>query len=129
MLRMMYRRACLYTKSAPVLLSCACRRLGGKSFCVPLCLVGLKDLSLGVIAQGSDIDEAAQIKLLGAEHRHDGRVWWGTSMMKLVARCCACREPNSRWIGFGRGIAGGDNGSQSMELVSCDWRCNNLSHK
>jgi hypothetical protein len=26
-----------------------------------------------VVAQGTDIDETAQIELLGAEHRHGGR--------------------------------------------------------
>lgn len=41
--------------------------------CAPLSLVGLKDLSLCVVAQGADVDETAQIELLGAEHRHGGR--------------------------------------------------------
>jgi hypothetical protein len=46
-----------------------------------LCLVGLEDLALCVVAQGSDVNEAAQIELLGAEHRHDGRFWRGLSMI------------------------------------------------
>lgn len=45
----------------------------GKEFCTPLGLVGLKDLALCVVAQGTDVDETAQIELLGAEHRHGGR--------------------------------------------------------
>ena len=55
-----------------------------KEFCVPLCLVGLKDLALGVVAQGANIDETAQIELLGAEHRHFEGRWRGLSMMKLA---------------------------------------------
>ena len=58
--------------------------LARKEFCIPLCLVGLKDLSLGVVAQGADIDETAQIELLGAEHRHFEGRWRGLSMMKLA---------------------------------------------
>jgi len=62
--------------------------------------VGLKDLALGVVAQGADIDETAQIELLGAEHRHFEGVWRGLSMMKLAGWCCDCREPNSRLVGL-----------------------------
>lgn len=36
----------------------------------PLCLGRLKGLSLGVVADGLDVEEAAQIELLGAEGRH-----------------------------------------------------------
>lgn len=42
--------------------------------CAPLSLVLLKDLALGVVTQSADVDEAAQIELLGTEHRHLGRI-------------------------------------------------------
>ncbi len=38
--------------------------------CIPLWLMLCKDLSLGVIADDFDVDEAAQVQLLGPEHRH-----------------------------------------------------------
>lgn len=77
MLRIMYRRACLsivyqyLSLDRIVLMVVKCGL--GKEFCIPLGLVGLKDLALCVVAQGTDIDETAQIELLGAEHRHGGR--------------------------------------------------------
>lgn len=37
---------------------------------VPLWLMLFKDLSLGVVADDPDVDEAAQVELLGSEHRH-----------------------------------------------------------
>jgi len=37
---------------------------------IPFCLVLLKDLSLSVVSQNSDIDEAAQVELLGPELSH-----------------------------------------------------------
>lgn len=42
--------------------------------CVPLSLVLLKDLALRVVTQSADIDEAAQVELLRAEHRHAGQL-------------------------------------------------------
>jgi hypothetical protein len=39
---------------------------------IPLRLVLSKDLSLGMITEDLDIDEAAQVELLGSEHGHDG---------------------------------------------------------
>lgn len=39
---------------------------------LPLGLVFLKDLALGVVANGAGLDEAAQVELLGPEHGHDG---------------------------------------------------------
>lgn len=43
---------------------------GGRS--VPFWLVLGEYFSLGVVADDFDVDEAAQIELLRAEHRHDG---------------------------------------------------------
>jgi hypothetical protein len=40
-----------------------------------------EDLSLGVIADDLDVDEAAQVQLLGPEHRHLVGKMRGTSMM------------------------------------------------
>jgi hypothetical protein len=40
----------------------------------------LKDLSLGVVANGAGLDEAAQVELLGPEHGHDGRRCESSSM-------------------------------------------------
>jgi hypothetical protein len=40
---------------------------------LPLCLVLLKDLPLGVVSKDSDIDEAAQVELLGPELSHVSR--------------------------------------------------------
>jgi len=37
---------------------------------VPLWLILCEDLSLGVIAQDLDVDEASQVKLLRPKHRH-----------------------------------------------------------
>lgn len=34
-------------------------------------------LSLGVVPNRLDVDEAADIELLGPEHRHVGRLIWG----------------------------------------------------
>jgi len=39
---------------------------------IPLRLVLSEDLSLGVITDDLDVDEAAQVELLGSEHGHDG---------------------------------------------------------
>ncbi|KFZ01188.1 hypothetical protein V501_10163 [Pseudogymnoascus sp. VKM F-4519 (FW-2642)] len=39
---------------------------------VPLRLVLGEDLALGVVADDLDVDEAAEVELLGAEHGHDG---------------------------------------------------------
>lgn len=39
---------------------------------LPLGLVFLKDLALGVVANGAGLDEAAQVELLGPEHGHVG---------------------------------------------------------
>lgn len=39
---------------------------------VPLGLVLGEDLALGMVADDLDVDEAAEVKLLGAEHGHDG---------------------------------------------------------
>lgn len=33
----------------------------------------LKDLALGVVANGAGLDEAAQVELLGPEHGHGGK--------------------------------------------------------
>lgn len=41
---------------------------------LPLGLVFLKDLALGVVANGAGLDEAAQVELLGPEHGHVGLV-------------------------------------------------------
>lgn len=40
---------------------------------LPFCLVLLKDLPLGVVSKDSDIDEAAQVELLGPELSHVSR--------------------------------------------------------
>ena len=50
----------------------------GERVCAPLSLVLFEDLALGVVAQGAHIDEAAQIELFGAEHRHLGRIGGGS---------------------------------------------------
>lgn len=39
---------------------------------VPLGLVLGEDLALGVVADDLDVDEAAEVELLGSEHGHDG---------------------------------------------------------
>lgn len=44
--------------------------VGAGAGTVPFCLVLLKDLSLGVVSENSDIDEAAQVELLGPELSH-----------------------------------------------------------
>lgn len=46
---------------------------GARVACVPFNLVLLKDLALGVVANGSGLDEAAQIELFCPKHRHGGR--------------------------------------------------------
>lgn len=48
-------------------------KCGEEGLCAPLSLKLLEDLALRVVAQSAHFDEAAQIKLLRAEHRHLGR--------------------------------------------------------
>lgn len=50
-------------------MSSALRRLGHEVG-VPLRLVLLEDLALGVVADVQNVDETAQIELLGSELRH-----------------------------------------------------------
>jgi hypothetical protein len=45
--------------------------------CAPLSFVGFENLALGVVAQGADVDEAAQVELFRAEHRHVGQLGFG----------------------------------------------------
>ncbi|KAK5626803.1 hypothetical protein RRF57_002518 [Xylaria bambusicola] len=40
--------------------------------CAPLRLVFSKDLPLGVVADGPDVDKASDVELLRPEHRHIG---------------------------------------------------------
>jgi hypothetical protein len=51
--------------------SIAARRKGYWVLFVPLGLVLGEDLALGVVADDLDVDEAAEVELLGAEHGHD----------------------------------------------------------
>lgn len=63
---------------------------------VPLGLVLGEDLALGVVADDLDVDKAAEVELLGAEHGHDGgggmngegEVSWSSSSSSSSLRCC-----------------------------------------
>lgn len=53
---------------------------------LPLGFVFLKDLALGVVANGAGLDEAAQVELLGPEHGHVGLagVFWRAAELEPV---------------------------------------------
>lgn len=85
----------------------------GRASCLPLGLVLLEDLALGMVAQDAHIGEAAQVELLGAKHRHGGR---------LVAGCAAARRDATVSGGkFGDAIDGGwmsDPGHVDYEIIT-----------
>lgn len=44
-----------------------------------------EDLALGVVADDLDVDEAAEVELLGAEHGHDGGGGGGGMTVRKVS--------------------------------------------
>ena len=67
MLRIMYRRACLWTKKTQ---SSRPAHKGRKWMVLPFGLMLLEDLALGVVANDFDVGEAAQIQALCTELSH-----------------------------------------------------------
>jgi hypothetical protein len=61
----------------------------GRGRILPFRLVLSKDLSLGVITDDLDVDEASNIELLGPEHRHPGdMVEEAIGEVEMIVDCC-----------------------------------------
>ena len=62
----------------------------GSGRILPLCLVLSKDLSLCVVTDDLDVDEASDIELLGPEHRHPGDlVEEAIGQVEMIVDCCS----------------------------------------
>lgn len=48
---------------------------------IPLCLVFCENLSLGVVSNDLDVDEASKVQLLRPEHRHVGELCTSRALM------------------------------------------------
>jgi hypothetical protein len=61
----------------------------GRGRILPFGLVLSKDLSLCMITDDLDVDEASDIELLGPEHRHPGDlVEEGIGEVEMIVNCC-----------------------------------------
>ncbi len=53
---------------------------------IPLCLVLCKDLSLRMVSNDLNIDEATKVQFLRPEHRHVGSFRWNRALIEEVQR-------------------------------------------
>lgn len=135
----MYRRACLLIAEKPEISTVRFSDQGFAHFpplnlrnfvmqfgerwreneALPLRLVLLKDLSLGVVANGASLDEAAQVELLGPEHGHDGQRCGSSSIdegLTLKSRASAQSLMMPGRAAFSRRIADSCSATISIKL-------------